>query len=145
MKTIKKIIKITLISIVSLFSIIILTALLYTPDYQEEDKGLSIGSFEMYNGTCNEIYKGKTEIYLKDSIYTQYTWDGKVSVIGVGMAEHWTEMWSSIDYDSERKESEECLSRGQKRKNDYLNRQKKKKELANAIEDVADAIEDLNN
>lgn len=109
----------------------------------EKDKGELFTSFSLYHGACNEVFKGKKEIYLKDSIYTFYKIDGSKEVIKENMATFWKDIWDSNDIKAERKKSKECLASKEKRATILREKQKKNKDIKKLKQELKDAIDDL--
>ena len=96
-----------------------------------KDKGELFASFSLYHGACNEVYKGKKEVYLKDSVYTFYQIDGSKEVIKENMATFWKEIWDSNDVKVERKRSKECVANKEKGAAIIRAKQQKNKDIKN--------------
>jgi hypothetical protein len=150
-KLIIKLFKIVAYSFLALLVLGIVTSLFFTAIEDEgvqktkleastKDKG---ASFSLYHGACNEVYKGKKEVYLKDSVYTFYQIDGSKEVIKENMATFWKENWDSNDVKAERKRSKECVANKEKGAAIIRAKQQKNKDIKNLKKKLKNAIDDL--
>ena len=153
-KLIIKLFKIVAYSFVALLVLGIVTSLFFTAIEDEgeqktkleastKDKGELFASFSLYHGACNEVYKGKKEVYLKDSVYTFYQIDGSKEVIKENMATFWKEIWDSNDVKVERKRSKECVANKEKGAAIIRAKQQKNKDIKNLKKKLKNAIDDL--
>ena len=153
-KLIIKLFKIVAYSFLALLVLGIVTSLFFTAIEDEgeqktkleastKDKGELFASFSLYHGACNEVYKGKKEVYLKDSVYTFYQIDGSKEVIKENMATFWKENWDSNDVKAERKRSEECVANKEKGAAIIRAKQQKNKDIKNLKKKLKNAIDDL--
>lgn len=147
-KLIIKLFKIVAYSFLALLVLGIVSAWFFTAtdskvEQKTKDKGELFASMSLYIGACNEVFKGKNEIYLKDSIYTMYKYSGTKSVQAKNMATFWKEQWESIDYEAERKKSKECVASKERRNAKFRAKQKKNKDIKNFKKELKDAIDDL--
>ena len=146
---IRSIIKLLKIAVIS-FVLLMIASVVYVSYFDEseallktKDKGELFTSMTLYIGACNEIIKGKNEIYIKDSIYTMYDFNGKETVYGEEMVIFFKEQWESADAKAERKKSEECLASKDKRNAKFKAKQKQQKDIKNLKKELKDAIDDL--
>ena len=153
-KLIIKLFKIVAYSFLALLVLGIVTSLFFTAIEDEgvqktkleastKDKGELFASFSLYHGACNEVYKGKKEVYLKDSVYTFYQIDGSKEVIKENMATFWKENWDSNDVKVERKRSKECVANKEKGAAIIRAKQQKNKDIKNLKKKLKNAIDDL--
>ena len=153
-KLIIKLFKIVAYSFLALLVLGIVTSLFFTAIEDEgeqktkleastKDKGELFASFSLYHGACNEVYKGKKEVYLKDSVYTFYQIDGSKEVIKENMATFWKEIWDSNDVKVERKRSKECVANKEKGAAIIRAKQQKNKDIKNLKKKLKNAIDDL--
>ena len=153
-KLIIKLFKIVAYSFLALLVLGIVTSLFFTAIEDEgeqktkleastKDKGELFASFSLYHGACNEVYKGKKEVYLKDSVYTFYQIDGSKEVIKENMATFWKENWDSNDVKVERKRSKECVANKEKGAAIIRAKQQKNKDIKNLKKKLKSAIDDL--
>ena len=153
-KLIIKLFKIVAYSFLALLVLGIVTSLFFTAIEDEgvqktkleastKDKGELFASFSLYHGACNEVYKGKKEVYLKDSVYTFYQIDGSKEVIKENMATFWKENWDSNDVKAERKRSKECVANKEKGAAIIRAKQQKNKDIKNLKKKLKNAIDDL--
>jgi len=153
-KLIIKLFKIVAYSFLALLVLGIVTSLFFTAIEDEgeqktkleastKDKGELFASFSLYHGACNEVYKGKKEVYLKDSVYTFYQIDGSKEVIKENMATFWKENWDSNDVKVERKRSKECVANKEKGAAIIRAKQQKNKDIKKLKKKLKNAIDDL--
>ena len=153
-KLIIKLFKIVAYSFLALLVLGIVTSLFFTAIEDEgeqktkleastKDKGELFASFSLYHGACNEVYKGKKEVYLKDSVYTFYQIDGSKEVIKENMATFWKENWVSNDVKVERKRSKECVANKEKGAAIIRAKQQKNKDIKKLKKKLKNAIDDL--
>ena len=153
-KLIIKLFKIVAYSFLALLVLGIVTSLFFTAIEDEgeqktkleastKDKGELFASFSLYHGACNEVYKGRKEVYLKDSVYTFYQIDGSKEVIKENMATFWKENWVSNDVKAERKRSKECVANKEKGAAIIRAKQQKNKDIKNLKKKLKNAIDDL--
>ena len=153
-KLIIKLFKIVAYSFLALLVLGIVTSLFFTAIEDEgeqktkleastKDKGELFASFSLYHGACNEVYKGKKEVYLKDSVYTFYQIDGSKEVIKENMATFWKENWDSNDVKAERKRSKECVANKEKGAAIIRAKQQKNKDIKKLKKKLKNAIDDL--
>jgi hypothetical protein len=153
-KLIIKLFKIVAYSFLALLVLGIVTSLFFTAIEDEgeqktkleastKDKGELFASFSLYHGACNEVYKGRKEVYLKDSVYTFYQIDGSKEVIKENMATFWKENWDSNDVKVERKRSKECVANKEKGAAIIRAKQQKNKDIKDLKKKLKNAIDDL--
>jgi len=97
-----------------------------------------IKSYPVYNGVCNEIYKGKNEIYYspKDSLYYNFSMDGKLTPM-YNNKEHMefaTSHWTKENIDKDRAKSEKCIAKRRARVYKYNKQKRRQKEAQDLLD-----------
>jgi hypothetical protein len=114
-------------------------------DKIEKTSGMElIKSYPIYHGVCNEIYKGKIEIYYspKDSLYYSMSINGKLTPT-YNKKEHMefaTSHWTKENIAKERAQSEECVAKREARAYKYNEEKRRRKEAHDVLDDLLDEL-----
>lgn len=103
-----------------------------------------IKSYPVYHGVCNEIYKGKIEIYYskKDSLYYTMGINGKLvpTYNSKEAMEFTTSHWTKENIAKERAKSEKCVAKRKARAYKYNQEKRRRKEAHDALDDLLDEL-----
>ena len=144
----KTLLKIIFYPIIAIFSFTFISAIFSgvseigdEMDKIEKTAGMEfIKSYPIYYGACNEVYKGKTEIYYstKDNLYYQMSLNGSITPM-YSKKEHMEEStshWTKENLAKERAQSKLCVEYGKQR----YEKLKKKRELKKKTEELVEII-----
>ena len=149
LKIIKKLLKLVIYSIIAFFVLGLIISSYYTSlekeRKNEETAGMEfIKSYPVYHGVCNEIYKGKIEIYYspKDSLYYQRGINEKLTPTynKKEHMEYMTSHWTKENLAKERSQSEKCVAKRKARADRYNEEKRRREEAHDLLEDLLDEL-----